>query len=95
MKIWHFKIFIMALFHVNIFICPKKQVLSADKKLSIFSIFIAKNTWLWEAVVSKPQNPQETKGYQQKENVHNLSFDTSFEKCEEPCQNNAYWKDNK
>ena len=34
-----------------------------------FQLF-EKNAWLWEAVVSKPLNPKETKGYQWKDNVH-------------------------
>ena len=34
-----------------------------------FQLF-EKNAWLWEAVLSKPLNPQETKGYQWKDNVH-------------------------
>ena len=38
-------------------------------QFSAFSTF-GKNAWLWEAVVSKPLNPQETKGYQWKDNVH-------------------------
>ena len=65
----------------------KKFPKSWDSPLSKVGQFLAfstfgKNAWLWEAVVSKPLNPQETKGYQWKDNVDIFHFIPSGTLCD-------------
>ena len=92
---WKFGVlsFIWLWFHVNIQIslgmagiwkkCPKSWVspLSKVGQFSAFSTFW-KNAWLRVAVVSKSLNPQKTKGYQLKDNVHTFHLIPSGTLCD-------------